>query len=106
MDNRTSEDDDSPKSIWSRVDEIYSEAQIAIVAERNLDVRSALRLYPKAAAWSLFFSLGVIMTGFDPQVIGNLYGVPSFQKDFGYYFDGGWNISPAWQSGLRYFLSL
>ncbi|PGH23704.1 hypothetical protein AJ80_02310 [Polytolypa hystricis UAMH7299] len=81
-------------------DEISPEAQVATVAEHNLDVRTALKLYPKAVGWSLFFSLGVIMTGFDPQVMGNLYGVPKFKEDFGYVFEGEWNISPAWQSGL------
>ncbi|KMP00780.1 maltose permease MAL61 [Coccidioides immitis RMSCC 2394] len=80
--------------------EIGGEAQIATVAETSMDFRTAIKLYPKAAAWSLFFSLGVIMTGFDPQIMGNLYGVPKFQEDFGYIFKGKWIISAAWQSGL------
>ncbi|QVM07546.1 hypothetical protein D8B26_002244 [Coccidioides posadasii str. Silveira] len=82
--------------------EIGGEAQIATVAETSMDFRTAIKLYPKAAAWSLFFSLGVIMTGFDPQIMGNLYGVPKFQEDFGYIFKGKWIISAAWQSGLRF----
>ncbi|OJD14228.1 hypothetical protein AJ78_05414 [Emergomyces pasteurianus Ep9510] len=77
-----------------------SEAQVATITEHELDIRTALKLYPKAAAWSLFFSVGVIMTGYDPQIIGNLYGVPRFQRDFGYFFNGKWIISAAWQSGL------
>ena len=80
---------------------IVEDAQAATAAEVTMDVRTALRLYPKAAAWSVFFSMGVIMTGFDPQVIGNLYGVPKFQEDFGYEFEGKMIISAAWQSGLR-----
>lgn len=81
--------------------EIGAEAQEATTLERELDIRIALKLYPKAAAWSFFFSLGVIMTGYGPQIIGNLYGVPRFQQDFGYLFNGKWIISAAWQSGLR-----
>jgi hypothetical protein len=27
--------------------------------------------------------MGVIMLAFDPQLIGNLYAMPQFQKDFG-----------------------
>ncbi|EEH07735.1 maltose permease [Histoplasma capsulatum G186AR] len=80
--------------------EIGAEAQEATTLERELDIRIALKLYPKAAAWSFFFSLGVIMTGYGPQIIGNLYGVPRFQQDFGYLFNGKWIISAAWQSGL------
>ncbi|EEH49168.2 uncharacterized protein PADG_05247 [Paracoccidioides brasiliensis Pb18] len=82
------------------LEEISPEAQLATIAEHELDIRTALKLYPQAAAWSFFFSLGVIMTGYDPQVIGNLYGVPRFQEDFGYLFKGKWIISAAWQSGL------
>ncbi|EGC41843.1 maltose permease [Histoplasma capsulatum var. duboisii H88] len=80
--------------------EIGAEAQEATTLERALDIRIALKLYPKAAAWSFFFSLGVIMTGYGPQIIGNLYGCPRFQQDFGYLFNGKWIISAAWQSGL------
>ena len=80
---------------------IVEGAQAATAAEVSMDVRTALKLYPTAAAWSVFFSTGVIMTGFDPQVIGNLYGVPKFQEDFGYEFEGEMIISAAWQSGLR-----
>lgn len=80
---------------------IIEDAQAATAAEVTMDVRTALKLYPKAAAWSVYFSMGVIMTGFDPQVIGNLYGVPKFQEDFGHEFEGEMIISAAWQSGLR-----
>ena len=45
--------------------------------------------------------MGVIMTSFDPQIIGNLYGVPKFQEDFVYESEGEMIISAAWQSGLR-----
>lgn len=79
-----------------------STVQAVTEAEANIGFRTAIKLYPKAAAWSLFFSLGVIMTGFDPQVMGNLYGVPKFQRDFGYLFEGKMIISAAWQSGLRF----
>ncbi|WEW57889.1 hypothetical protein PRK78_003356 [Emydomyces testavorans] len=80
--------------------DIGQDARAAIDAETSMSFRTAIKLYPKAAAWSLFFSLGVIMTGFDPQIMGNLYGVPKFQEDFGYLFNGKMIISAAWQSGL------
>lgn len=85
---------------------VNTAAQAATEAETSMGFRTAIRLYPKAAAWSLFFSLGVIMTGFDPQIMGNLYGVPKFQDDFGNIFDGKMIISAAWQSGLRFVMSI
>ncbi|KAL1953768.1 hypothetical protein VTO42DRAFT_2299 [Malbranchea cinnamomea] len=96
----TTEDADTRKVEEKLADDIGEDAKAAAVTEVSMDVRTALKLYPQAAAWSLFFSLGVIMTGFDPQVIGNLYGVPKFQEDFGYEFEGKMIISAAWQSGL------
>lgn len=56
----------------------------AIRAEHQMGFLQALRLYPKAVGWSAYVSLGVIMLAFDPQLIGNLYAMPQFQKDFGY----------------------
>lgn len=50
--------------------------------------------------WSMFFSLGIIMTAFDPQLLGSLYATPAFQKDFGYLFEGEYIISAPWQTGL------
>ncbi|KAF2259772.1 sugar transporter [Lojkania enalia] len=72
----------------------------AIEIEHGLSFRDAIRLYPKAIGWSMYFSLGVIMLSFDPQLLGNLYAMPAFQKDFGYPFKDGYLISAAWQTGL------
>ena len=40
------------------------DAQQAAADEHNLTFGQALRLYPKAIAWSMFFSMGIIMTAF------------------------------------------
>ena len=37
---------------------------------------------------------------FDPQLLGNLYATPAFQRDFGYQYNGEWIISAPWQTGL------
>ncbi|USW53868.1 Putative major facilitator, sugar transporter, major facilitator superfamily [Septoria linicola] len=76
------------------------EARQAIENEHNLSFTEALRLYPTAVAWSLFFSLGVLMTAFDPQLLGNLYATPAFQRDFGYLYEDSYIISAPWQTGL------
>lgn len=68
---------------------VHDEAvQVAIESEHNLSFGDAVKLYPTAIGWSVFFSLGVIMLAFDPQLLGNLYATPAFQKDFGYLYDG------------------
>ncbi len=39
------------------------EARQATENEHNLSFRDAVRLYPASIGWSVFFSLGIIMTG-------------------------------------------
>lgn len=77
-----------------------NKAQIATDAEHNMTPWQALKTYPTAAAWSVFFSLGTIMTAFDPQLLGNLYATPAFQRDFGYKYQGNFIVSAPWQTGL------
>jgi len=60
----------------------------AIRTEHDLTFFQACRLYPAAIGWSAFVSIGVIMLAFDPQLLGNLYAMPQFRKDFGYMYDG------------------
>lgn len=79
---------------------IGSEAAQAIAAEHQMTFFEAVKLYPGAVGWSIFFSLGIIMTAFDPQLLGNLYATPAFQKDFGYLYKGEYIVSAAWQTGL------
>ena len=80
--------------------ELGAEAKAATELEHELTFVEAIKLYPKAAGWSIFFSLGVIMCAFDPQLLGNLYATPAFQKDFGYLYQGSYIISAPWQTGL------
>lgn len=47
-------------------DEVRHATQI----EHNLGFWEALNLYRTAAGWSIFFSLGIVMTAFDPQLLG------------------------------------
>ncbi|KAK1596975.1 alpha glucoside transporter [Colletotrichum navitas] len=72
----------------------------AIRLEHNLTFSQAVKLYPAAIGWSAFVSLGVIMLAFDPQLLGNLYATPQFQRDFGHEYEGSYIISAAWQTGL------
>ncbi|RDL29945.1 putative maltose permease [Venustampulla echinocandica] len=82
------------------VKEIGNDARLATEIEHQMTFMEGLRLYPASIGWSAFFSLGVIMTAFDPQLLGSLYATPAFQKDFGYLFEGSYIISAPWQTGL------
>jgi SP family general alpha glucoside:H+ symporter-like MFS transporter len=63
--------------------EIGDEARRATDIEHKMTFREGLRQYSIAIGWSAFFSLGIIMTAFDPQLLGSLYATPAFQKQYG-----------------------
>ena len=79
---------------------VAKESRQATETEHNMTFLESLKMYPTAAAWSVFFSLGILMTAFDPQLLGTLYATPAFQKDFGYLFEGEYIISAPWQTAL------
>ncbi|KAH8164180.1 hypothetical protein CIB48_g4071 [Xylaria polymorpha] len=73
----------------------------AIQLEHALTFWEAVKLYPTAVGWSAFVSIGVIMLAFDPQIIGNMFAIPQFKKDFGIEHPNGEFVIPArWQTGL------
>lgn len=80
--------------------EIGEEARRATEIEHEMTFMQGVKLYPAAIGWSAFFSLGVIMTAFDPQLLGSLYATPAFQRDFGYLYKGSYIISAPWQTAL------
>lgn len=72
------------------------EARQATALEHNMTFIEAVKTYPTAIGWSMFFSMGIIMTAFDPQLLGQLFATPAFKRDFGYRFEGDWLISAPW----------
>ena len=58
---------------------VQTDTARVIYDEAHQGFWTAVKLYPTAIGWSLFFSLGVIMLAFDPQLLGNLYATPAFQ---------------------------
>ncbi|TRX94720.1 hypothetical protein FHL15_004492 [Xylaria flabelliformis] len=73
----------------------------AIQLEHALSFWEAVKLYPTAVGWSAFVSIGVIMLAFDPQIVGNMFAIPQFKKDFGVAHPNGEFVIPArWQTGL------
>ncbi len=82
------------------VGQIGNEAIVADQIEHQMTFMQGLRLYPTSIMWSAFFSLGVIMTAFDPQLLGSLYATPAFQKDFGYFYNDSYIVTAEWQTAL------
>lgn len=69
--------------------------------EKELSFRENIRLYPKAAAWSVLLSTAIVMEGFDLVLINSLFAVPAFQKAFGVKLaNDTYQITAPWQAGL------
>lgn len=78
------------------------DAHRATEFERNMTLGQAIRLYPKATAFSMILSLSLVMEGYDTSLLGSFFGYPAFQKKFGYeYSPGSYQLSASWQSGLQ-----
>ncbi|EGX96073.1 MFS transporter, putative [Cordyceps militaris CM01] len=75
------------------------------VAEHELGFWAAVRMYPKATFWAMFFCIAVVMAGFDGQIITSFYALPAFQLKYGDRIvkpDGTvkYEVAAAWQTGL------
>jgi MFS family permease len=70
--------------------------------EHNLTFRDAVRQWPWAVFWALFFGIAVIMAGFDAQIITSFYALPAFQQKFGHPTRDGtdYEIPAPWQTAL------
>lgn len=69
--------------------------------ETSMGLLTALRNYPKTAAWSILLSTSIVMVAYDTILLNSFYAYPSFQKKYGACNAKGKCQVPAkWQSGL------
>ncbi|ETN39606.1 uncharacterized protein HMPREF1541_05832 [Cyphellophora europaea CBS 101466] len=88
---------DNPNIVQS-----FAEAKAATAGEHELTIRDAIRLYPKAIAFSIIFSTAVVMEGYDLSLMGSFFGLPPFRNFYGTEDNpaGGRQVSAPWQSGI------
>lgn len=83
---------------------LNDDAKQATANEKDMTVREAIRLYPKAVMFSVAFSTAVIMEGYDLSLYGAFYEFPEFQLKYGTESSeespSGRIIGAAWQSGV------
>ena len=81
---------------------INEDAAGAAFLERNQTFLQAIKLYPKAVAWSVLLSTAIVIEGYDTVLLANLYGLSQFQQRYGYLQPDGSSVIPAsWRSGLN-----
>ena len=83
------------------IEEIMLKTAYVAEKDKEIGVLEAIRRYPKEIFWSVVFSMGLIMAGYDAQIISSLFGLPSFNQRFGTIQpDGTYSVSAAWQTAL------
>jgi SP family general alpha glucoside:H+ symporter-like MFS transporter len=80
--------------------DIKDAANVATDVEHQMSVMEAFRTYPMAVVWSMLFCVCIVMDGYDSDLITNLYGLPAFQRQYGYLFQGKYVVSAPWQTAL------
>ena len=82
--------------------EVVRAAQHHSGQEHKMTLMEGFRTYPKAMAWSVALSTCIIMEGYDTIILGNFYGMTSFNKKYGTLdpTTGDYSLTAAWQDGL------
>ena len=86
--------------------ELTTDAKAAANLEHKMGFRQGLKLYPKAMFFSWGLSLAVIMEGYDTYLLGNFFGLQTFNRKYGAptgtIKDGveQYQIGASWQSAL------
>ncbi|KAK4223893.1 general substrate transporter [Podospora fimiseda] len=84
-------------------DHLSPAAAQANTSEHTMTLLTAIKLYPKAIAWSVLVSSTLIMEGYDLALLSNLYASPAFNKKYGNLISSDpekYAVSAAWQSAL------
>jgi hypothetical protein len=79
---------------------LTSNAPVTTGKSPELTTSESLRSHPASVGWSIFFSIGIMVSGVNAQIIGGLFATPAFQRDFGYFYKDSYIISAPWQSGI------
>ncbi|RYO97734.1 hypothetical protein DL765_011069 [Monosporascus sp. GIB2] len=97
-------DPEVARRIAANVDDfmrLVSEANEANERERDMKLSTALKVYPKAIAWSMVLSSCLIMEGYQTSVVGSYTAYPAFLEKFGTPAPNGKLQIPAnWQNGI------
>lgn len=82
------------------VENLKEAANEATAVEHHLTIKEAFSIYRMAAVWSVLFCVCIIMDGYDSDLITNFYGLPAFQRRYGYKYQGKYVVAAPWQTAL------
>ncbi|CUM55900.1 uncharacterized protein AC631_05200 [Debaryomyces fabryi] len=60
----------------------------------------AIKAYPRTCVYILILLWVMILVGYENQAGGMVVSIPTFRRDFGYYFEGDYVLDGKWQSAI------
>jgi hypothetical protein len=60
------------------LNDLFLKANLASEQEKQVGVKEAILKYPREVFWAIIFALGLVMAGYDAQIISSLYDIPSY----------------------------
>ncbi len=73
---------------------------IANQEEHELGAFATIRKRPKLFAWCLWSVFTCLGVSFENQAAGIVLSIPEFRKDFGYLYEGEYQLHTNWQSAF------
>ncbi|OJD16372.1 hypothetical protein ACJ73_08890 [Blastomyces percursus] len=80
--------------------EIFESAKLATDKEQRMTLLQGLKLYPKAAAWSMLISTCIVMEGYDICLVNNFYAFPQWNEKYGVRSGNEYQVPAKWQAAL------
>lgn len=62
---------------YDALDDLFLKANLASEQEKQVGVKEAILKYPREVFWAIIFALGLVMAGYDAQIISSLYDIRS-----------------------------
>lgn len=62
---------------------VINNAKAATDKEQSMTLMQGIKLYPKAAMWSVLISTCIAMEGYDISLVNNFYAFPPFKRKYG-----------------------
>ncbi|EEQ91194.1 MFS transporter, SP family, general alpha glucoside:H+ symporter [Blastomyces dermatitidis ER-3] len=88
------------KSSMMTKSEIFESAKLAADKEQRMTLLQGLKLYPKAAAWSVLISTCIVMEGYDICLVNNFYAFPQWNEKYGVRYGNEYQVPAKWQAAL------
>lgn len=71
---------------------VIHNAKAATDKEQKMTLLQGIKLYPKAAGWSVLISTCIAMEGYDISLVNNFYGFPQFRQKYGVQTPKGYQV--------------